>query len=37
MGGAARIMERFDPERYLVEAYRVTHSLLVPHHVFAPA
>ena len=32
MGGAALIMERFDPERYLefVEAYRVTHSLLVP-------
>jgi long-chain acyl-CoA synthetase len=32
MGGTALIMERFEPERYLefVEAYRVTHSLLVP-------
>ena len=31
-GGAAIIMERFDPERYLalVQTYRVTHSQLVP-------
>jgi long-chain acyl-CoA synthetase len=31
-GGTAIIMERFDPERYLelVEAYKVTHSQLVP-------
>ena len=31
-GGAAIIMERFDPEKYLelVQAYRVTHSQLVP-------